>query len=245
MVLVADFKNKLSHAVRVRWKRGSRAGISIIAAAAGVAIATNTSPGQLDTMRAGEAVMVTEELNFGAKIPTIPEALNQIERRYVTYDGKGRTFAILDAFGEQTADHKLHISMHVSAEKPGMASLVFRRTGDVIWSCRIVPGSRKVPVTMNLGIFVDDGKGKSLVVDGSGNPRSILQAKIQDIGRPVRDLWPKGAVREVTFIYSACGCPVKVMVKRVGERTARAKASPVIFPDDPAVVSLINRLMMW
>src|SRR5438270_525509 len=100
----ADFKNKLSHAVRVRWKRGSRAGISIIAAAAGVAIATNTSPGQLDTMRAGEAVMVTEELNFGAKIPTIPEALNQIERRYVTDDGKGRTFAILDAFGEPTAD---------------------------------------------------------------------------------------------------------------------------------------------
>ena len=189
--------------------------------------------------------MVTVELDFGPKIPKIPEALNQIERRYVPDDGKGRTFAILDAYGEPTADHKLHLSMHVSAEKPGMASFTFRRTGEVIWNCRIIPGPRSVPAAMNLGVFVDDGKGKMLVVDGSGNPKSILQAKIQDIGKPVRDLWPKGAVREVTFMYSACGCPVKVMVKRVGERTVRAKASPVIFPDDPAVVAVINRLMMW
>src|SRR6267143_336032 len=236
---------KLSHAVRAPRKRRQYARSYLVAALFGLAIGTNTSPAQVDTMRAGEAVMVTVELDYGARIPRIPEALNQIERRYVPDDGKGRTFAILDAYGEPTADRKLHISMHVSAEKPGMASFVFRRTGEVIWNCRIVPGSRNVPAAMNLGVFVDDGKGKMLVVDGSGNPKSILQAKIQDIGRPVRDLWPNGAVREVTFMYSACGCPVKVMVKRVGDRTVRAKASPVIFPDDPAVVSVINRLMMW
>src|SRR2546422_10575172 len=106
---------KVSQAVRARWKPRSRAGIYFIAAFFGLAIGTTTSPAQPDTMRAGEALMVTVELDFGPKIPKIPEALNQIERRYVPDDGKGRTFAILDAYGEPTADHKLHLSMHVSA----------------------------------------------------------------------------------------------------------------------------------
>ena len=80
-------------------------------------------------------------------------------------------------------------------------------------------------------------------MDGSNNPKSILDAKIRDLGRPVRAIWPSGAEREVTFLYSVCGCPVKVMVKRVGDRTVRTKEVPVIFPDDPAVVSVINQLM--
>ena len=49
----------------------------------------------------------------------------------------------------------------------------------------------------------------------------------------------------MTFIYSACGCPVKVMCRRVGERTVRTKDMPVIFPDDPAVVGVITKLMGW
>jgi len=61
----------------------------------------------------------------------------------------------------------------------------------------------------------------------------------------VRDFWPDGAEKEMTFIYSACGCPVKVMSRRVRERTERTSDSPVIFPDDPAVVTLISRLMAW
>jgi hypothetical protein len=68
---------------------------------------------------------------------------------------------------------------------------------------------------------------------------------VKEIGIPIRDFWPDGAEREMTFIYSACGCPVKVMARRVGERTERTKDTPVIFPDDPAVVTLIARIMTW
>jgi len=198
-----------------------------------------------DTMEVAQAIMVTVELSLGPTVPRIAEALKQIERRYVPDDGQGRTFAILDAYGEPTPDGKLHISMHVSSEKPGLGSLVFRPTGEVLWTGRIVEGSKPAGLPKNLGIFIDNGAGKSLIVDGSNNPSSILDAMVQGLGRPVRDVWPDGAEREVTFIYSACGCPVKVMVRRVGERTVRTKELPVMFPDDPAVVTLIARLMRW
>ena len=49
----------------------------------------------------------------------------------------------------------------------------------------------------------------------------------------------------VTFVYSACGCPVKAMVRRVGDRTVRAKDLPVLFPDDPQAVAVISHLMRW
>ena len=84
-------------------------------------------------MDVAKAVMVTAELDFGPKIPSIAEALNQVERRYQPDDGQGRTFAILDAYGEPTPDGKLHISMHVSSEKPGGGQLVFKKTGEVLW----------------------------------------------------------------------------------------------------------------
>jgi hypothetical protein len=61
----------------------------------------------------------------------------------------------------------------------------------------------------------------------------------------VSEFWPDGAEREVTYIYSACGCPVKVVAKRVGDRTVRTKDTPVIFPDDPAAVAVITQLMRW
>jgi hypothetical protein len=83
------------------------------------------------------------------------------------------------------------------------------------------------------------------MIDGSNNPVSILDARVRDLGVPVRDFWPDGAEREVTFVYSACGCPVKVMARRAGERTVRTKELPVIFPDDPGAVSTISRLMGW
>ncbi|MGF2076130.1 hypothetical protein, partial [Enterococcus casseliflavus] len=71
------------------------------------------------TMEVAQAIMVTVELDFGPKPPSIAEALKDIERRYEPADGRGRTFAILDAYGEPIADGKLHMSMHVSSEKPG------------------------------------------------------------------------------------------------------------------------------
>ena len=94
-------------------------------------------------------------------------------------------------------------------------------------------------------IFIADDAGKTFIVDGSGNPASIVDARLRDNGLLVRDFWPDGVEREVSFIYSACGCPVKATVRRIGERTARTKELPVIFPDDPAAVRVIERLMGW
>jgi len=214
---------------------------------AGVGQPASPSPSavaELQTMEVAKAVMVTVELDFGRKPPTIAEALREVERRYQPDDGQGRTFAILDAYGEPTPDGKLHLSVHVSSEKPGLASLVFKRTGEVLWQSRILPTSGP-PKQKNLLILIDNGRGTAFTVDGSNNPSSVLEAKAKEPGVPVRDVWPDGAEREVTFIYSACGCPVKVMVKRIGDRTVRTKELPVMFPDDPAAVQMISRLMKW
>ena len=203
-----------------------------------------TPSSELITMDVAKAVMVTVELDFGPKVPSIAEALNQIERRYQPDDGQGRTFAVLDAYGEPTPDRKLHISMHVSSEKPGGGQLVFTRTGEVLWRGKINSTSQPIQ-PKSLTILLDNGKGTTLTVDGSGNPSSIIEAKVKPGDLPVQDIWPDGQERELTFIYSACGCPVHVLAKRAGDRTLRVKDTPVIFPDDPAVVTVIARLMRW
>jgi len=205
---------------------------------------TTASSKELVTMEVAKAVMVTVELDFGAKIPSIADAITQIERRYQPDDGQGRTFAVLDAYGESTPDGKLHMSMHVSSEKPGGGQLIFKKTGEVLWRGKINPTSQPVQ-PKNLTVLLDNGKGTTMTVDGSSSPSSIIDAKVKPGDLPVRDVWPDGQERELTFIYSACGCPVKVFAKRVGDRTARVSETPVIFPDDPAAVSLITRLMKW
>ena len=136
--------------------------------------------------------------------------------------------------------------MHVGAEKPGKAALVFKRTGEVLWQTKIIPSDKKPKFSgKDLLILVDNGDGKLWTVDGSNNPRTVLDANIKEVGVPLRDLWPDQTVREVTFMYSACGCPVKVITRRDGDRTVRTKDLPVIFPDDPAAVSVIERVMGW
>lgn len=215
-----------------------------IAAAAEATAATTNLP----TMEVAQAVMVTVELDFGPKLPSIADALKDIERRSEPEDGRGRTFAILDGYGEPTPDgKKLHLSMHVSSEKPGKGALIFKRTGEVLWQSRIVPSKTKTNTFTgkNLLILIDNGQGKVVTVDGSNNPATILDAQIKEIGIPVRDFWPDGTEKEMTFIYSACGCPVKVMTRRVADRTERTSDTPVMFPDDPAAVALISRLMAW
>lgn len=204
------------------------------------------SPTNHASMAVNEAVMVTAELDFGPQIPTIAAALHEIERRSQPDDGAGRTFAILDAYGEATPDGKLHISMHVSSEKTGTGALVFKRTGQILWQSKIVASTNAAKFTgKNLLILVSDGSGKSLTVDGSNRPATILKANAKELGVSIESIWPEGAEREVTFLYSACGCPVKVMVRREGDRTVRTKELPVIFPDDPPVVVLIGKLMAW
>ena len=202
----------------------------------------------LPTIEVNQAIMVTVELDFGGPLPSIAEALNSIERRHKPDAGSGRVFAILDAYGEPTPDgKKLHMSMHVSTEKPGVGSLIFRRTGETLWSSRIVASTNAHSSFSGgaLTILFDSGSGKTFTVDGSMNPASILDAGIKEAGQPVRDFWQEGAEHELTFIYRACGCPVKVMCRRVGERTVRIKDMPVIFPDDSAVVGVITKLMGW
>ena len=202
----------------------------------------------LPTLEVAQAIMVTVELDFGAKPPSVAQALREIERRYEPDDGQGRTFAIIEAYGEPTADGKLHISMHVSAEKPGVGALVFRRTGESLWKTRIVPATHPPESSFagkQLFIMLDDEKGKSFLLDGSKGANSIVDAVIRDTGMPVLDFWPEGAERQATFFYSACGCPVKVLARRVRDKTVRTKELPVIFPDDPEVVATISRLMGW
>ncbi|HLG93470.1 MAG TPA: hypothetical protein VI546_01395 [candidate division Zixibacteria bacterium] len=200
------------------------------------------------TMEVNQAIMVTVELDFGKKIPSLAEALRQIQRLQRPADGQGRTFAIIDAYGEPTSAGKLHLSMHVSTEKPGTGALIFSRTGQVLWQSKIEPAKKPDASSFTgkgLTVYIDNGKGETFQVDGSGGPASILEAKLKGSGQSVKSFWPDGAEREVTFIYSACGCPVKVMVKRAGGRTVRTKDQPVIFPDDPAVVGTIQKLMRW
>ncbi|HEY2953046.1 MAG TPA: hypothetical protein VGK40_10710 [Verrucomicrobiae bacterium] len=204
----------------------------------------------LPTLEINKAVMVTVELDFGGKPPGIAQALRDIERRYQPDDGAGRTFAILDAYGETTPEGKLHLSMHVSTEKPGIGALAFKRTGAMLWESRIIPptnANARAFTGKDLLILVDqgEGNGKLLTVDGSSSPVSVLKANVKELGLPLETIWPDGTEREVTFIYSACGCPVKVMTRREGNRTVRAKDLPVIFPDDPAAVQVITALMGW
>lgn len=202
----------------------------------------------LPSLEVAHSVMITAELNFGQSIPTIAGALQEIERLYEPDDGLGRTFAILDAYGEVTAAGKLHISMHLSAEKPGLGSLVFRPTGEVLWKSRIVPATSRPASSFagkNLRIMISDEQGKPYLLDGSKGAPSILDASVRDLNIPVRDFWPDGAEREATFFYSACGCPVKVTALRIHDKTVRTKELPVIFPDDPVVAKAISRLMGW
>jgi hypothetical protein len=199
-------------------------------------------------MKIAQAVMVTVDLDFGGRLPSIAEAIQEIERGYAPDDGVGRTFAILDAYGEPAPDgKKLRMSMHVSSEKPGMGTLRFKRTGELLWRARIGNPGDPPAGQKNLIIYLSKGTGdgSNYVLDGGRGGDSVLNAYLQNSQQRVRDVWPDGAERELTFVYSACGCPVKVMCRRVGEGTVRTKDTPVIFPDDPAVVVTISNLMKW
>ncbi|MFM1770505.1 MAG: hypothetical protein RJA22_3034 [Verrucomicrobiota bacterium] len=199
-------------------------------------------------MDTAQSVVITQDLDFGTARPTLAEALAQIDRLSTPDDGRGRTFAILEAFnGEWQPDGKMRVSLRISTEKPGLARVVFRRTNTELWKSRVTLATNKPPFQAGqLRILFDNGDGKTYNVDGSTNPATILDAMLKEPGLPVSMAWPDGAERELSFIYSSCGCPIKVACRRVGARTERTKAaSQVIFPDDPAALAVINRLMAW
>ena len=214
----------------------------VVSASSKAPLPTNAA---LPSNEVAQALMVTVELDFGERIPSIKEALKEVERRYEPESGRGRTFAILDAYGEPTATGKLHLSMHLSMEKPGIGLLVFRRTGEVLWKSRIVPAKKDPPAEKRLTVIMDDGSGKQLMLDGSQGVERVLDVPFRDSPTRVRDQWPEGQEREFTFIYSVCGCPVKAKVRRAGETTARTSELPVMFPDDPAALAVIHQLMGW
>lgn len=221
-------------------KKENRTSAITSVASSNVAALANTP---LPTNEVAQAIMVTVELDFGGKPPSIKDALKEIER---SYEPKGeRTFAILDAYGEPTPAGKLHISMHLSMEQPGIGSLIFRRTGEMLWKSKIVAAPTGPPAPKKLTIIMDDNAGTSSMLDGSKGATRVLDVPLNNSPSLVRDLWPDGTEREFTFIYSVCGCPVKTKVRRTGETTARTSELPVMFPDDPAAMDLINQLMGW
>src|SRR5882672_11772719 len=57
----------------------------------------------LPTNEVAHSLVVTVELDFGGRSPRFADAVKEIERRYEPADGVGRTFAILDAYGETNA----------------------------------------------------------------------------------------------------------------------------------------------
>jgi hypothetical protein len=197
---------------------------------------------EVSTMDVAKAVMVTVEEDFG-KGATVASAIKQVERRFKPDDGVGRTFAVLDAYGETMPDGRVHMSMHVSSEKPGMGQLVHKQTGKVLWDAKINPVSSP-PSPKALRIIVEPTPGNGFNVDVK-SADNILGATASGKGVPVGSVWPDGAEMEVTFIYSMCGCPVKAMVKRVGDKTMRTKDLPVMFPDDPDALQTIAKFMRW
>lgn len=203
---------------------------------------TTTPPDEVTTMDVAKAVMVTVEEDFG-KNATFADALRQIERRYKPADGTGRTFAILDAYGDPMPDGRLHMSMHISSEKPGEGQLIHKKTGKVLWRGKINPSSQPMP-QKTLRIIVESAPGNGFNVDVA-SADNIMNAVASGRNAQVRDVWPDGETREVTFIFSACGCPVKAMVKRSGERTQRTTDTPVMFPDDPDALKTIAKFMRW
>ncbi len=201
----------------------------------------------ITTMEAAQSVVVVKDLGFGRQPPLLEDVVRDIERRSLPDDGHGRTFAILEAFTQP--DHEtsnINLCLRISTEKPGIGQITYRRTGKELWKCRITPATHKPPFTGgSLTIYFDVGDGKLFTVDGSTGPSSILTATLKEPGVQIGQVWPEGEVREMTFIYSACGCPIKVKCRRAGEGTVRTDAAQVIFPDDPAAMQVINALMKW
>ena len=206
--------------------------------------ATNTLP----TIEAAQSIVVTQDLDFGAQPPSLTDALRELDRRSQPSDGQGRTFAILEAFnGEIQPDGKMRVSLRISTEKPGVGEIVFRRNGQVLWKSLITSATHKPAFNAgSLTILYDGGPGKNFTVDGSANPATILEARLKEPGVPVATEWADGSVSDFSFIYSACGCPIKVACRRVGDRTARVNTTTqVIFPDDPEAMQVITQLMRW
>lgn len=206
---------------------------------------SQASTSSLPVVEVAQSLMSAVELDFGAQPPSVRDALKEIERYHQPDSGQGRTFAVLDADGFVAPNGKLRLQMHLSMERPGLGSLVFKRTGEVLWKSRIVASTNGPPKPRQLAIYMANTAGQSFLLDGSKGPRPVLDLPINATTSTVRDLWPDGAEHEFTFVFSVCGCPVKAKVRRAGETTARTSELPVMFPDDPEALRVIHQVMGW
>jgi hypothetical protein len=199
-------------------------------------------------MEANQSVVVVKDLGFGKQPPSLPDVVRDLERRWQPDDGRGRTFAILEVFTQpDIVTSNFNLCLRISTEKPGLGEIYDRRTSQPLWKSRIIPASHPSTFTPGaLTVLFDNGADKTFTVDGSTGPPTIFEATLKESGVPVGQVWPEGEVRDLSFIFSACGCPIHVKCRREGSRTTRAEpASQLIFPDDPAAVQVISQLMQW
>src|SRR5882672_8799950 len=75
------------------WPRGPQPVASSHGGSSNAPNATASTNATLPSSEVAQAIMVTVELDFGGKIPSIKEALSDIERRHEPEDRRGRTFA--------------------------------------------------------------------------------------------------------------------------------------------------------
>jgi len=194
-------------------------------------------------------VMVTVEEDFGPGVHSIADALQKIERKYQPFDSQGRTFAILDAYGNKMQDGRMHISMHISSEKAGGGQLILSTSGKILWNCKIYPkkDGTKTAGAKNLMIYIEreNEKDKYYTVNGNGNPATIFDCILDETKASLNSYWKNNTVKEFIFIYSACGCPVHVKFLRKGNQSVFQSGDNVIFPDDPGVLTVIHKLMAW
>ena len=75
------------------------------------------------------------------------------------------------------------MSMHVSSEKPGMGTLKFKRTGELLWRGRFGNPGDAPAGQKNLTIYLANGQGGNYVLDGSRGGSSVLDVFLRGMER--------------------------------------------------------------
>ncbi len=75
--------------------------------------------------------------NFGATVKTVEQALSLLTREYVPFDGRGRTFAIIEATGHSLPNGKMQLTLRISTEKAGKGRLILKTTKKILWDATI------------------------------------------------------------------------------------------------------------
>lgn len=213
-----------------------------------IAIATRAQKIQTETLPIEEQTEVIVEEKFAPEVKTVEQALACIERKYSPYDNTGRTFSIIEATGYKMGNGKMYLNIHLSSEKVGGGKLVLKSNNKVLWACNFTAkgDGRKTANAKSLTIYVEQnvaGKKQFFTADGSNHPANIFASILKENNKTVNETWKDGTVKELMFIYSACGCPTHVKYLRQGKNAIQQDKNQVIFPDDIEIAGLIRQLM--